>query len=522
MWDRGWVVLARFPRAWLVVVVVAMVGWLTPAAFAADSLYWADDGSGAIGVGNLDGTGMPTNLFSGESFPIGLAIDTAAGKIFWTEAGPNGVIRVANLNGTGMPANLFTGENAPGGLAIDPAAGKLYWADEGTGDIRVGNLDGTGTPTSLFGGEDHPTGVAIDPAAGKIYWTDVSSHAIRFANLDGSGTPQDLFTGESNPEFVAIDPGAGKIYWTDVSSGQIRVANLTGSGAPQDLFAGENVPRGVAIDAAAGKIYWADSNAIRVGNLNGSGMPANLFTGGSLASSPALLRVPVAAGAPTISGSSTAGSVLSCSHGLWASDLVGGFLYRAPETFAYKWRLNGADISGANSSSYTTSSPGFYTCQVTAANPAGAIAQTTAAHVVGAPVPTLTGLSVSPKTASVAGRLVAGHCVKPTIKNRTHKPCTRPIKLRIRYTLNGSATVTFTIKRLAPGRQVTGRCVKPTHKNSSHKRCTRLASARRIDKPGETGANSFTFSGRLVPGTYQLTATLPGGTRQRATFRFTS
>ncbi len=157
-----------------------------------------------------------------------------------------------------------------------------------------------------------------------------------------------------------------------------------------------------------------------------------------------------------------------------------------------------------------------------ARNPAGAVAQTTAAHVVAAPVPTLTGLSVSPKTASVAGRLVAGRCVKPTNKNRIHKPCTRPIKLRIRYTLNGSATVTFTIKRLAPGRQVNGRCVKPTHKNGNHKRCNRLASARRIDKPGEAGANSFTFSGRLVPATYHLTATLPGGTRQRATFRLTS
>ena len=183
------------------------------------------------------------------------------------------------------------------------AADRAYWSDSApTGAIRVGNLDGSVSPANLgtsYASESAPAGVAIDPAAGKIYWADGSAPgAIRVGNLDGSGTPQNLgtnYTTESSPAGVAIDPAAGKIYWTNFgSSGAIRVGNLDGGGAPQNLgasYASEDHPGFVA-----------------------------------------LLRAPVAAGAPQLSGGSTAGSTLSCSQGSWAADLLGAFLYHAPRT----------------------------------------------------------------------------------------------------------------------------------------------------------------------------------------------
>ena len=79
-----------------------------------------------------------------------MAIDPAAGKIYWADN--SGAIRVGNLNGTGSPQNLgtnYASEDLPQGVAIDPAAGKIYWTDVSSGAIRVGNLNGTGSPQNL-------------------------------------------------------------------------------------------------------------------------------------------------------------------------------------------------------------------------------------------------------------------------------------------------------------------------------------------------------------------------------------
>lgn len=379
----------RSRAAWMVALVVAAFAWLAPAALAADSIYWTRSG-GLIRLGQLDGGGTPSTLISGQTTPLGVAIDPVAAKIYWANFGVPGTVQAGNLDGAGMASSLFTGENGPEGIAINPAAGKIYWGTYQGGAVRVGNLDGTGTASSLFAGENGPIGVAIDLAAGKIYWTDNNNPgAIRVGNLNGTGMPTTLFTGESGPLGIAIDPAAGKIYWANKASGAIRVGNLDGTGMASSLFTGENGPEGVAIDPGTGKIYWAAefAGSIRVGNLNGSGTASNLFTGEGNTEFVALLHPPVGAGAPQISGGTSVGSILSCSQGMWAADLSGAQLYRAPRTFAYQWARNGTDIGGATASSYTAPSTGSYTCRVTAANQAGATSQTSPPVMVTASPP---------------------------------------------------------------------------------------------------------------------------------------
>lgn len=371
--------------------VALLVGALAASAGAADRVYWIDDNSlGAVRDAALNGTGSAQDLFTGEHYPGAVAIDPAAGKIYWSTS-TSGSIRVANLDGSGSAQDLFLGEGDPYGVAIDPAAGKIYWANASPGAIRVGNLNGTGSPHDLFSGEDDPVGVAIDPVAGKIYWAnDAPTGAIRVGNLNGTGSAHDLFPNEGFAWGVAIDPATGKIYWPSQGTGSMRVANLNGSGSAHDMFTGETNPVGVAIDPAAGKIYWATSaGAIRVANLNGSGSAQDLVTGESSPQFPVLLRAPVGAGGPRIAGGSGAGSVLSCSQGQWAADLVGGFLYRAPRSFVYRWTLNGAPLPGANSNALTASAAGVYACQVFAVNGAGFTSQTSAERAVLATISSL-------------------------------------------------------------------------------------------------------------------------------------
>ncbi|MBV9921607.1 MAG: hypothetical protein JOY78_12240, partial [Pseudonocardia sp.] len=215
---------------------ICAIGGLASTAAASDSIYWSSYmNPGGILVGGLGGAGAQS-LFSGEISPEGVAIDAAAGKIYWAETGTGagtgtangtGTIRVANLDGTGA-RDLFTGESQPSGVAINPAAGLIYWADavRGAGTIRVGNLDGTGSARTLFAGEDWPVGVTIDPTDGKIYWGSYNSYLIRVGNLDGSGVATTLFSGENSPTELAVDPAAGKIYWSQEFPGLIRVGNL--------------------------------------------------------------------------------------------------------------------------------------------------------------------------------------------------------------------------------------------------------------------------------------------------------
>src|SRR4051794_34779246 len=122
--------------------LLMLAGWASPSANAANRIYWAnfDFNSNAIASGNLDGSGTASNLFieGPGTDPLGVAIDPAANRIYWADQ-TAGTIRVANLDGSGAPLTLFSGEDYPGGVQIDPAANKIYWADIDNGTIRVAN-----------------------------------------------------------------------------------------------------------------------------------------------------------------------------------------------------------------------------------------------------------------------------------------------------------------------------------------------------------------------------------------------
>ncbi|HET6867791.1 MAG TPA: PQQ-binding-like beta-propeller repeat protein [Solirubrobacteraceae bacterium] len=383
---------------------ICAAGWLASAAMASDSIYWSSyTPGGGLLFGDLGGSGAQS-LFPGESSPEGVAIDAAAGKIYWADT-TSGAIRVGNLDGTGA-RDLYTGETQPSGVAIDPASGLIYWADavSRTGTIRVGNLDGSGTARTLFANESYPVGLTIDPADGKIYWGSYDLFTIRAGNLDGTGATT-LFSGENYPTQLAVDPAAGRIYWTNEFNGNVRAGNLDGTGATS-LYTGEGEIGGVAIDPAAGKIYWPNwqVGTVRVGSLDGTAPAQSLYTGLTNPWMVALLHVPLGSGLPQVSGSTGVGQTLTCSPGTWAPDLLSAFLYRAPRSFAYQWTLGGVPIAGATANSVIVSSPGDYRCAVTATNAAGSTTQTSAPTTVTAPAtPPLLGRLVN--AAPVSGKV---------------------------------------------------------------------------------------------------------------------
>jgi hypothetical protein len=429
----------------------------------ADTIYWIDFPA-TIRRAPLAGGGTIDNFYASPpgawNTASGLAIDPAAGRIYWTSWGDDGtMIRRAPLAGGGPVDVLYDsgdGVSQPFGLAIDKAAGRIYWSNGGDDTIRRAPLAGGGPVVTLYDsahGVSGPRGLAIDPTAGRIYWSNGVTATICGAPL-APGPVDTLYgpaQGVGGPVGLAIDPAAGRIYWTNwfyVAQGMIRGAPLAVGGSVNDLY-GASVPSGVAIDpnpaaperlevrdverfaigrwlrdlfsrpsGPPGRIYWSSGsaahggeaptpgdNTVRAAPLAGGGSVDTLYGPAQWLSGPgalALLRAPLGTGPPTISwqfvlddgpfrglefGGGHSGPLdrqLTCSRGTWAPDLPGCLLYRAPESFAYQWRLNGTDIGAATAAHYTPdpTAPGSYSCRVTATNQSGSATQTSAAVAI--------------------------------------------------------------------------------------------------------------------------------------------
>jgi DNA-binding beta-propeller fold protein YncE len=515
-------------RSWrlapLAVLVISLT-WLAPAARAAERVYWGGygDSNPKISFANLNNTGGGADLNTTGatvSEPFGIGLDIVGGRIYWANDSGD-TISFANLNGSGGGGDLNTSGatmNNPEGFAIDPVAGRVYWSNGSGNKISFANLDGSGGGDLNTSGAtvSRPNGLAIDSANGRIYWPNYDLNTISFANLNGSGGGGGLNTSGAtvmSPEGVAIDPVAGKIYWANNAGNSISFANLnnTGGGNLNTTGATMDGPLGLGIDPAAGKIYWANdgaSNKISFANLNNTGGGGDLNTAGATVHGPAfatLLKTPSGTGSPAITGGSAPGTVLSCSLGSWAPDLLGSFLYQVPKSFAYQWSRDGNDVAGATASTYTATAEGDYRCTVTASNDAGSSSQTSAPHAV--LLASLSRYSISPRS-FVATR--SG----PSARSAKRKKKRKKSGGKVSFRLNEAASVTFKVKQRVRGRRdKRGRCVKRTRKNRKKRKCIRVVTLRGgFTRAGAAGANSFRFTGRLRkrtlrPGRYLLVAT---------------
>ncbi len=318
------------------------------------------------------------------------------------------------------------------------------------------------------------------------------------------------------------------------SRNTISFANLNDTGGGGKLITTgvtPHEPNGLAVDPETGKIYWANKDTISFANLNDTGGGGTLNTTGATtngAGLPVLLNAPSGTGAPVISGDTTVGSALSCSQGVWAPELLPAFDYLAPQGFAYSWSENGTPIAGASTSSITASTPGSYSCTVTASNQAGSTPQSSAAVTITASAPStlvipltpiLTGLSETAKTWREGTALAAISKKKKTL----------PLGTTFSFTLNESATVTFTFTERVSGRKVGTKCVAQTNKNEHKHRCTRTVTAGTLAFSADAGTNKVRFEGliskhrKLKPGSYTVlvSATASGKLSASSALRFT-
>ena len=235
----------------------ALATFLAPLA-SSQQLYWADNdfSSSEIWYAEADGSGTPHQIaLAGQRCPHSLAIDECAEAAFWTNAcfspGTGGIYRTV-LDGTSNAQLVIdTKPFLPIGIALDPAARRLYWTEaDAAGVRRISTASLTDLQPSVLVVDSpttpltDPIGIQVDHVGGRIYWADYDGHCIGHANLDGSvpaGWPTtilfDLRPG-GEPEGLAIDRARQRIYWADanVFGGQgIGCGPLNGVGPPDYL-----------------------------------------------------------------------------------------------------------------------------------------------------------------------------------------------------------------------------------------------------------------------------------------------
>jgi low density lipoprotein receptor-related protein 5/6 len=179
----------------------------------AGRLYWSDLELQQIKRGALNGA-TPTETIIGPLPSVSvihdITIDVPQDRLYFGYVNPlidglfPGAIARARLDGSELET-IVAGLTEPWGVALDSAAGKLYWTDDHVqsgGLIRRANLDGS-QPEDVVTGLKSPRGIALDVGAGHIYWADTGAGTIQRADLDGQHVV-DVLTGLDRPEAIAL------------------------------------------------------------------------------------------------------------------------------------------------------------------------------------------------------------------------------------------------------------------------------------------------------------------------------
>ena len=285
----------------------------------AGRIFVLDLAGGRVLTANPDGSDLKTIVEEGRKLPDGLAVDIAAGHLYWTNMGNpkanDGSILRSDLDGGNLttivpPGNTFT----PKQLQIEASTKKLYWSDREGMRVMRANLDGSNIETLVDTSEGDPrpgpdaakwcVGIAVDIARGKFYWTqkggdNAEQGRILRADIDMSWleTPADrqdielLYDALPEPIDLDIDPGTRMLYWTD--RGDPPRGN-TVNRAPLDAAAGKRPPPeivfdhlmegiGLALDPKGGRMFITDfGGSIYSANLDGSNRQTLQFALGNL------------------------------------------------------------------------------------------------------------------------------------------------------------------------------------------------------------------------------------------------
>jgi hypothetical protein len=280
-------------------------------------LYFIDASGGRICSVNPDGTDLTVLLADRHRIPDGIAVDTEAGHIYWTEMGipsnEDGSLERANLDGSSHITIVPKGKTfTPKQLQLDKRHGKLYWCDREGMRVMRSNIDGSDIETLVENGSGESdridtnrwcVGIAIDVDEGKLYWTqkgfdDAGGGRIFRAELDlpEGDTPTSrrdielLFDKLPEPIDLDLDLKNRFLYWTDrgdppkgntVSRAPMDAPPLTLE--PEIVFTHLMEGIGLALDVPNNRMFMTDlGGSLYTADLDGKTHKVLLAVQGNL------------------------------------------------------------------------------------------------------------------------------------------------------------------------------------------------------------------------------------------------
>jgi DNA-binding beta-propeller fold protein YncE len=282
-------------------------------------IIFLDISGGQIVMADPDGKTPPMAIVTGcKRIPDGIAIDTEARNMYWTNMGKftenDGSIERADLDGKNRKIIVSEGGTfTPKQIQIDKKNGKLYWCDREGMRVMRANLDGSQIETLVETGRGETdrkdqrrwcVGIALDTDRNKMYWTQKGSDnagqgRIFRANMelpDGERPDQRtdielLFDELPEPIDLDLDPENRVMYWTD--RGDPPRGNTVNRASmdfdprkrpqPEILVTHLMEGIGLALDLKGGRMFFTDlGGSVYSANLDGTNHRTILGVQGNL------------------------------------------------------------------------------------------------------------------------------------------------------------------------------------------------------------------------------------------------
>jgi hypothetical protein len=278
-------------------------------------LFVLELSGGRIHSMSLDGSDRRV-IVTDCRLPDGIAVDVAAGHIYWTNMGVphlnDGSIERADLDGNNRKVIIPEGSTfTPKQIQLDKKNGKLYWCDREGMRVMRSNLDGSQIETLIEAGcgdtdrRDQTrwcVGITLDPERQQIYWTQkgpdngekgrIFRAGIEVPKGETAAARSDIevfFDYLPEPIDLELDLRNRVLYWTDrgdpprgntVNRAPVDVTPIPD---PQILVTHLMEGIGIALDVPGNRMFVTDfAGSIYSANLDGSEERNFLYAQGNL------------------------------------------------------------------------------------------------------------------------------------------------------------------------------------------------------------------------------------------------
>ena len=280
---------------------------------AVGRLFVLELNAGLIHTMNPDGSEKKT-IVTDCRLPDGIAVDVAAGHIYWTNMGNppvnDGSIERADLDGKNRKVIVPQGVIfTPKQMHLDKENGKLYWCDREGMRVMRANLDGSQVETLVEAGHGDKdrqdqsrwcVGITIDPKRRHVNWTQKGPDSgnlgrIFRANIDlpkgespaNRSDIEVLFDQLPEPIDLELDLENRVLYWTDRGDpprgNTVNRAPIDTKATPEIVVTHLMEGIGIALDVPGKRMFVTDfAGSIYSADLDGKNERNFLYAQGNL------------------------------------------------------------------------------------------------------------------------------------------------------------------------------------------------------------------------------------------------